>query len=45
VEVNDAVSEPAFIEQFEKRADVGLQGAIAPCHYAPPPTWTGARVT
>ena len=29
MEVNDAVSEPAFIEEFELRADVVSQGALA----------------
>lgn len=29
VEVNDAVSEPAFIEKFELRTDVVSQGALA----------------
>ena len=33
VEVNDAVSEPAFIEKFELRADVVSQGALAASHH------------
>jgi hypothetical protein len=33
VEVNDAVSEPAFIEKFELRADVVWQGALAASHH------------
>jgi hypothetical protein len=33
VEVNDAVSEPAFIEKFELRADIVWQGALAASHH------------
>jgi hypothetical protein len=33
VEVNDAVSEAAFIETFELRADVVSQGALAAFHH------------
>lgn len=33
VEVDDAVLEPAFIEEFESRADVVRQGALAATHH------------
>jgi hypothetical protein len=33
VEVNDAVSEPAFIEKFELRAAIVWRGALAASHH------------
>ncbi|CAB4885409.1 unannotated protein [freshwater metagenome] len=33
MEVNDAVSEPAFVEEFELHSDVVLQGALAAPHH------------